>query len=303
MRILAVDDDVVIRELLEVFLSSIDYSDVIFAQNGSEALEILENSRRPFDCILLDIEMPQINGIELIPRIRAFQGYEFVPILMLTRLDDRDYISKAFVAGAWDYIVKPFEAFELETRIHGAELRSAEMRRLSRRPDPNTLEMAVSAPKVGQAESGLVFGPAMENCVQRLSASRAGELGVLTVTIGNYAALSAEFDEDRMKLYLNEIANNLTQTFSEQQVIVSYRGDGAFVVLSFMFDHAQRVRLDGLARSAVRQAGASVFEIFAANPAISVDLLLSSELPEDVEPLYLLHAVNAEMPERARVAR
>ena len=122
MRILAVEDNQDLRNLLEEYLRTQDHEYVRTAASGKEALEVIHSAPVIFDCLLLDIQMPEMSGVELIPHIRQIDGYEFVPIIMLTGVKNSESIAKSFVAGAWDYIIKPFEFFDLEARIHGCLL-------------------------------------------------------------------------------------------------------------------------------------------------------------------------------------
>ena len=86
MKILAVDDDPIILELLNEVLGSTGYPDVTTVETGADALAAVEDHRQPFDCILLDIQMPGMDGIELCGRLRAMPRYRETPVLM--RVED-----------------------------------------------------------------------------------------------------------------------------------------------------------------------------------------------------------------------
>ncbi|QFS83760.1 Signal transduction histidine-protein kinase BarA [Roseivivax sp. THAF40] len=123
MRILAVDDDPIILDLLGLALSNSPYNDFELTSSSEEALQLLEESEDPFECFLLDIRMPGMDGIELCKRIREYPEYDQTPIIMVTRLDHRNYLERAIMAGASDYVVKPFEGPEVIMRIELAEVR------------------------------------------------------------------------------------------------------------------------------------------------------------------------------------
>lgn len=109
-KILIVDDEPDVVELLSDYFSLNGY-DILSACNGNEALEKI--SKQP-DLILLDVNMPKMNGIELCEQIRDFVS---CPILFLTaRTEDTDKI-KGFAVGGDDYIVKPFSIDELGARV------------------------------------------------------------------------------------------------------------------------------------------------------------------------------------------
>ena len=94
---------------------------VCVSDNGAGAWEILQVDR--FDLLILDIIMPQMNGLELCAAYRASFGYSS-PVIMLTSHDSTDYIVKGLEAGADDYLSKPFIFRELEARIRALLRRS-----------------------------------------------------------------------------------------------------------------------------------------------------------------------------------
>ncbi len=85
------------------------------AHHGKHALEIL--AKQSFDLILTDLEMPEMNGLELISHLRCSPQYEDVPIIFLTSVDTADKKVEAFESGATDYVLKPFTAPELKARL------------------------------------------------------------------------------------------------------------------------------------------------------------------------------------------
>jgi two-component system KDP operon response regulator KdpE len=117
--ILVVDDESQIRRVLRATLSSSGY-DVVEAQNGQAAIELVIRERP--DLILLDVNMPEMSGLEACSKIRLFfEG----PIIMVTvRSSEHDKIV-ALDAGADDFVVKPFAIGELLARIRAALRRSS----------------------------------------------------------------------------------------------------------------------------------------------------------------------------------
>ena len=117
-KILIVDDEKDIVAMLGSFFESKGFF-VLSAANGAEALKQVE--RQP-DIILLDINMPELDGLEVCRRIR---DYISCPILFLTaRIEDTDKV-KGFAVGGDDYIVKPFSLMELEARVRAHLRREA----------------------------------------------------------------------------------------------------------------------------------------------------------------------------------
>lgn len=110
-KILVVDDDNEIRNLLEICLSNEGFN-VVKACDGQDALDILE--KEEFQLIILDVMMPKLNGIEACSQIRRNLN---IPILMLSaKSEDMDKI-QGIMTGADDYITKPFNTLELLVRV------------------------------------------------------------------------------------------------------------------------------------------------------------------------------------------
>ncbi|QUJ76648.1 response regulator [Sulfitobacter albidus] len=129
MRILAVDDDPVTRDLLDSAMRQSGFGAISFAASGEEALQAVADASEPFDTFLLDIMMPGIDGIALCERLRALPEYRSAPIIMITGDRQHDSMSRAFDAGATDYVSKPFDGLELGTRINMAALLTDSLRR------------------------------------------------------------------------------------------------------------------------------------------------------------------------------
>ncbi len=120
-RILVVDDELSIRMLLDNFLSD-DYT-VFTKDNGYEAMSWFKEGNIA-DLILVDIDMPMINGYELTESIRKQPGMQAVPIIMLSSKQKSEDRIKSFAAGADDYLQKPFNPEELLVRIQSIFRRS-----------------------------------------------------------------------------------------------------------------------------------------------------------------------------------
>ena len=120
-KLLVVDDELSIRMLLDNFLSD-DY-DVISKENGYEAMAWLQEGNMA-ELLLVDIEMPMVNGYEFTESVRKLKGMSDVPVLMLSAKQKSADRIKSFAAGADDFIQKPFNPEELMIRIKTAFRRS-----------------------------------------------------------------------------------------------------------------------------------------------------------------------------------
>ena len=113
-KILVVDDIATNVLLLKTILGKAGYR-IVTATGGREALEKVE-SESP-DLILLDIMMPDMNGYEVIERLKADERFCRIPVIFLSALHDSENIVKGFKMGASDYVSKPFNHEELITRV------------------------------------------------------------------------------------------------------------------------------------------------------------------------------------------
>jgi diguanylate cyclase (GGDEF)-like protein len=113
-KILVVDDDEIIAELLKINLIESGYR-VNWASDGEKALDLIENEK--FDLIILDIMLPGINGYELCSKLRKKEATILTPILMLSVKDKPPDKIIALKLGADDYITKPFDIDELIARV------------------------------------------------------------------------------------------------------------------------------------------------------------------------------------------
>lgn len=112
--VMIVDDDPDLRRLVEMKLHMHGIQTVA-AAGGLEALELLQTT--PVDCVVLDVMMPGVDGIETCRRIRADLGLTALPVVMLTARARGQDIEAGMAAGASDYVVKPFSPRELLARV------------------------------------------------------------------------------------------------------------------------------------------------------------------------------------------
>ncbi|MBO2601577.1 response regulator [Shewanella algae] len=108
--ILAVDDSASMRQMVSFTLKTAGF-DVTEANNGEEALKVAQG--REFDLVISDVNMPIMDGIELIRNLRELPNYKFVPMLMLTTETTTDKKQQGRAAGATGWIVKPFNPDQL----------------------------------------------------------------------------------------------------------------------------------------------------------------------------------------------
>jgi len=116
-RVLVVDDDQLNRMLLTRSLEQQGHR-VGSAASGQEALEILRE--KPFDVVLLDIVMPELDGVSVLERLKRDPVLQHVPVIMISAVDEIDTVVRCIEMGAEDYLPKPFNPVLLRARINAA---------------------------------------------------------------------------------------------------------------------------------------------------------------------------------------
>lgn len=134
MRILVAEDDPVTSRLVESTLVRLGW-DVITASDGTDAWRKLEESKgdKAPELLVLDWMMPGIDGIEMCRRIRTTPGFEFLYVILLTSRSGVEDLALGLMAGANDYITKPFHAVEMQARVRVGERMVKLQRSLSAR--------------------------------------------------------------------------------------------------------------------------------------------------------------------------
>jgi adenylate cyclase len=113
--VLIADDDGVSRKLLTRLLER-DGHDVRAAANGAEALDLFAEGS--IDIVLLDIVMPELDGIQVLERLKATPAWSHVPVIMISAVDETESVVRCIETGADDYLAKPFNATILRARIN-----------------------------------------------------------------------------------------------------------------------------------------------------------------------------------------
>ncbi len=239
MRILAVDDDENIRELLSASISAETSHNIVTVPSAQKALAATRWEEQKFDCFLLDIQMPGMDGIELAQHLRAQDSYKAAPILMLTAMAQKKFIDRAFQAGATDYITKPFEFLELFSRLTNAERLIAEQDRLNRRRAEisalkhdlaRSYDHSLSEPVELLGIERMVGYVSFENYLLQLSRMKLMMSSVVAVKILNVQKVFRNMDRGLFRSVLQEVGGLLAAAFDSNEDIITYRGNGVFAV-------------------------------------------------------------------------
>jgi DNA-binding response OmpR family regulator len=122
--LLVVDDSEINRDILCRHLKRQGHA-VVVAENGLQALELIETHR--FDIVLLDVMMPEMDGYQVLQRLKSHAAWRDIPVIMISALDDIDSVVRCIEMGAEDYLPKPFDPVLLRARI-GACLEKKRLR-------------------------------------------------------------------------------------------------------------------------------------------------------------------------------
>ena len=116
MKLLLVDDSSTMRRIQKTQLTNLGVSTVLEAENGELALSVLSQNM-PVDVVLLDWNMPVMDGITFLRQARAKPEYKDVKIIMCTSESEKERVVEALKAGANNYIVKPFTPQALKEKL------------------------------------------------------------------------------------------------------------------------------------------------------------------------------------------
>ena len=119
MNILVVDDFEDNRDLIVTLLEDQGYKNFLEAEDGKKALEILE-SNEVIDLVLLDINMPKMNGYEVLDYMKSHDQLLPIPVIMVTAVDQQDSVLRCIEKGAEDYLTKPVEETLMWARVHAS---------------------------------------------------------------------------------------------------------------------------------------------------------------------------------------
>ncbi len=116
LRLLVVDDSSTMRRIIKNTLARLGYKDVLEAEHGAAAWQVMQENS-DIDVLITDWNMPEMNGLELVKKVRAESKYEDMPIIMVTTEGGKAEVITALRAGVNNYIVKPFTPQVLKEKL------------------------------------------------------------------------------------------------------------------------------------------------------------------------------------------
>lgn len=115
-KVLAVDDSSIVRKIIKNAVAALNY-DLLEASDGMDALDVLQKHYEDTRLILLDWNMPGMNGFDFLLAVKNNRFYRNIPVMMITTEGEKGNIIKAVQAGVSNYLLKPFRTEELMKKI------------------------------------------------------------------------------------------------------------------------------------------------------------------------------------------
>lgn len=220
------DDEMMLAQFKRILDNTGEYR-TLTAKNASDALDIL-NKTIP-DLILLDIMLPDMNGIELLKKIKEYHPSANIPIIIISAIADIETKVKGIESGADDYLVKPVDRFEMLARIRANLRKSEAQRRLK-----SNLEIAAQQ-AITDPLTGLYNRQYLKNALEReLSHARRYKrpFSMLILDIDHFKDVNDTFGHLAGDGVLREIAGILKDNVRASDVAARYGGEEFVVVLT-----------------------------------------------------------------------
>ncbi len=236
MRILAVDDDVTFLEILTELLKSAGYNRVTSCISGSSAMDTISRQADPFDCILLDIDMPERDGIAVCREIRSLTDYKDTPILMVTASKNIEDVDRSFAAGATDFVSKPIDGLELGSRVRVAAMLCEQSRRLAQESCKAAALLARNGAKSAPRFEDEFEIVGVDGC-RRFSEvqidllkldSKLYAMNIFAVKVENAEELFEEIGADQFVDVMTAAARSISERLEPFKHVISYTGRGTF---------------------------------------------------------------------------
>ena len=201
-KIFIVDDCPVVVKTVQKHLRSVGFDNLMATTESSEAVDLVIDQAP--DIVLLDLNMPQPDGLSILDLLRQNQASQQVPVLICTASTDPDTRLQAFLLGASDFLCKPIDPCELALRIRNVLLAKLYQARLVSYSEDLERQVAIRTAELEASQQYVI------NCLARAADCRDGDTGQHIIRVGCYASIIArELGFDRAYMALIEQAAKL----------------------------------------------------------------------------------------------
>ena len=268
-RVLVVDDDRLNRTLLRVSLTEHGYA-IETAEDGRQALAML--AAAPFDVVLLDLVMPELDGFGVLERMQKDETLRHVPVIVISGIDEMDSVVRCVEMGATDYLPKPFDPVLLKARVNASlankRLHDVEAQHLS---DTQALVQQLDVRNrfikgaFGRYLSDEVVASLLESPERLNLGGERREVSILMADLRGFSAIAEKIEPEQVVALLNNFLGVMTDVImAHRGTIEEFLGDAALVIFG------APIRRDDDARRAVACAVTmqqSMLEVNARNAA------------------------------------
>lgn len=233
MKILSVDDDPVFLEIIKSELIGLGYSDISQAASGDDALRMVHSTAQDFDCFLLDINMPGMDGVTLCRELRSLPQAQDAIIIMVTSRAEMESVDRAFSMGATDYLNKPLNALELRGRLQSAEAYVQERARkgIDAHQSSHEAQFELSDAIRLDPTAGCIDHVAIQNFVLKLGSMQMFNKTALGIHVQNIDDIFVTMSPNDFRNTLSDVAEVLVEAIGAGPKVLSYAGSGDFVML------------------------------------------------------------------------
>jgi diguanylate cyclase (GGDEF)-like protein len=293
-----VDDTEDSRDLTEGALLSAGYTDILTAASGWEALKVLDIGRATeddpsVDVVLLDIVMPEMDGVEACARMRNDPRYADLPIIMVTALADMNSLSNAFIAGATDYVTKPINRIELVARVRAALRLKQELdRRRARERELLAFLSSWGDRRAGtwiDEATGLFVGEATEAYLKSICGSEKEQvISVLALTLDRFDSYQSAKGKTAGRDALAQVAGAIRPLAMTVGTVAAAYRNGTIILVAPELGANSALELAETLRSSVQKLRLPNFESAASDNVTASVAAVTGRVKCTVDWLQLL---------------
>ncbi len=215
-RVLIVEDQELNRDMLRIMLET-DY-DILEAANGIEAIMILRREYASISAVILDLIMPQMDGFEVLKRMQGRREWSQIPVIVATGTDEEEAEERALLAGAIDYITKPYQPGILKNRLW------------------NTINLREQAAIVNAAKTDALTGlfsrtAFLDQARELINGQEAGYYVMDCLDIDRFNVINDQYGNDKCDEILKQIAKILRNAFRGKEATISRITADHFAIL------------------------------------------------------------------------